>query len=154
MSIFRSRYNALPSNTTDGETHLASSTWTVDRDKEFLFGVGHQHSGALNVSVFHNDEYICSSYAIYGDTVGKVGDEKGHLVEMTRCLEANGTRSYPGFPAGSYRKTSWAVKKGDKIRVDGWYHVGPEDPRIAPTPAGVHLGVMSYFYSIFVNGTV
>ena len=67
----------------------------------YLFGVGHQHSGALNVSVFHQSgtagfEYVCSSYAIYGETVGKVGDEKGHLVEMTRCLEANGTRTYPG----------------------------------------------------------
>ena len=29
-------YNALPSTTMDGETHLATSTWIVDRDKESL----------------------------------------------------------------------------------------------------------------------
>lgn len=59
--------------------------------REFLFGVGHQHSGGDNVSVYLNDEYVCSSYPLYGQTVGKAGDEKGHLIEMTRCLEANGT---------------------------------------------------------------
>ena len=52
---------------------------------------------------------------------------------------------YPGMPVGSYRNSSLRVKKGDTIRVDGWYNIGTNDPRIEPTPAGPHLGVMSYF---------
>ena len=42
-----------------------------------------------------------------------------------------------------------AVKKGDKLRVDGWYWVGQDDARISPMPAGPHLGVMSYFYGLY-----
>jgi len=138
-----------------------------------MFGVGHQHSGALNLSVYLNDQYVCSSYPRYGTTVGKAGDEKGHLVEMTLCLEFDGTSGpYPvggketpfvfllvselprqasdcyrkvlekltatndifllqGMPVGSYRNTSLQVQKGDRLRVDGWYSIAPEDPRCA-----------------------
>jgi len=42
---------------------VASQTWTVDKDKEFLFGIGHMHSGALNVSLFHNGQFVCASCA-------------------------------------------------------------------------------------------
>ena len=38
------------------------------------------------------------------------------------------------------------MKKGDNIRLDAYYWVGSEDPRIAPTPAGTHLNVMAYMY--------
>ena len=42
---------------------VASQTWTVAKDKEFLFGIGHMHSGALNVSLFHNGQFVCASCA-------------------------------------------------------------------------------------------
>ena len=29
---------------------------------EYLFGVGHMHTGAVNVSVFLNGEFICATY--------------------------------------------------------------------------------------------
>lgn len=144
--------NALSLN--GATTHHVNQTWTMETDKEYLFGVGHMHSGALNVSVYHNGEYVCSSFPVYGKTPGVAGDEKGHLVEVTRCLEMNGTAVYDGIPPGAYRNTTLRVKKGDTLRVDGWYNVGPTDDRIAPMPAGPHLGVMSYFFGIYVNGTI
>ena len=127
----------------------ATKTWIVDHDKRLLFGVGHMHSGALNVSVYINDVFLCASYPIYGSTPRTVGDEKGHLVEVTRCLDDGSAGSYPNHPAGSYVNHSVVVKAGDKLRVDGWYWVGKTDARILPTPAGPHLGVMSYFYAVF-----
>ena len=142
-------YNAY-ANSTHPE-QLGTETWTVNEDKEFLFGVGHMHSGALNVSVFVNDEFVCASYPIYGKTPSKVGDEKGHLVEVTFCLDDGTEGRHGGYPdhPGGYRNRSLAVKKGDKLRVDGWYWVGQDDARISPMPAGPHLGVMSYFYGLY-----
>ena len=142
-------YNAY-ANSTHPE-QLGTETWTVNEDKEYLFGVGHMHSGALNVSVFLNDEFVCASYPIYGKTPSKVGDEKGHLVEVTFCLDDGTVGRHGGYPdhPGGYRNRSLAVKKGDKLRVDGWYWVGKDDARISPMPAGPHLGVMSYFYGLY-----
>lgn len=36
------------------------------------------------------------------------------------------------------------TRKGDTIRIDAYYWVGSTDTRIAPSPAGTHLNVMSY----------
>ena len=49
----------------------------------------------------------------------------------------------------SYRNHSLIVAKGDKLEVAGYYNVGGADERIAPMPAGPHLGVMSYMYGVF-----
>ena len=131
----------------------ATKTWTIDEDKRFLFGVGHMHSGALNVSVFVNEKFVCASYPVYGKTPGKAGDELGHLVQATRCVDDGSAKGYPDHPSGSYRDQPIVVKAGDELRVDGWYYVGDHDARILPTPAGAHLGVMSYFYAVFAKGT-
>ena len=101
------------------------------------------------MSLFVNDEFICASYPIYGTVPGVPGNEKGHLIEVTRCVDDGSAGGYPGHAANSYRNHSLVVKVGDKVRVDGYYWVGPTDPRIAPTPAGPHLGVMSYMYGVF-----
>ena len=84
-----------------------------------MLGVGHQHSGALNLSVYHNDEYVCSSYPRYGTTVGKAGDEKGHLVEMTLCLEFDGT-SGP-YPVGGKERLSFSFGVGITRQVSDCY---------------------------------
>ena len=53
-------YNAVP---VDGaHEHVTSWTWEVDKDKTYVLGVGHMHSGALNLTVYHNDEYVCTSF--------------------------------------------------------------------------------------------
>ena len=44
--------------------------------------------------------------------------KKGHLVEVTRCIEEGGAASSPGPPASSFRNRSLAVKQGDQLRVE------------------------------------
>ena len=93
----------------------------------------------------------CVADPLYGNTTHAVGNERGHLVEVTRCIEEGGAASYPGHPASSFRNRSLAVKQGDQLRVDGWYWVGDEDARLGAMPAGPHLGVMAYWYGVFAD---
>ena len=108
-----------------------------------LFGVGHMHSGALNVSVFINGQLLCAScqcncappslpllswlaesvvtlvddaVPVYGKTPQKVGDEKGHLVEVTRCLDDGSAGGYPGHPSG-YRNSSYSKCCSDRRQM-------------------------------------
>ncbi len=99
------------------------------------YAVGHQHVGAINISLFVNDKFVCASHPTYGRTPGKAGDEQGYLVAMSACLD----KSAKGG-------TSLTVAKGDKVRLDSWYWVGRDDPRIYPLPGGTHLNVMGYMY--------
>ncbi|KAK3250713.1 hypothetical protein CYMTET_39918, partial [Cymbomonas tetramitiformis] len=64
----------------------ASGNTRVEADFELVFAVGHQHTGALNISLFINDERVCTSYPKYGAEDGVAGNEKNHLVEMTNCI--------------------------------------------------------------------
>ena len=66
----------------------------IDRSLSLI--AGHMHSGALNVSLFVNDVFICASYPVYGKTPGVPGDEKGHIVQVTRCLDDGNASAYPG----------------------------------------------------------
>ena len=147
--LWYARYNVLADSAQPEQ--VATESWTLKEDKTFLFGVGHMHTGAINVSVFINHQFVCASYPIYGTSPNVVGDEKGHIVEVSRCLDDGSAGHYPGYPAGSYRNHSLSVKKGDVLTVEGWYYVGRSDPRILPSPAGAHLGVMSYAYFVFAT---
>ena len=69
------------------------------------------------MSLFVNDEFICASYPIYGTVPGVPGNEKGHLIEVTRCVDDGSAGGYPGHAASSYRNHSLSVKVGDKVRV-------------------------------------
>jgi len=129
-------YSVLENNE-EPET-VTSQTFTAPKDIEAVYAVGHQHVGAINISMFVNDEFVCASYPRYGQTPDKAGDELGFVVEMSTCLDKDG-------PAGSY-----SVKKGDQVRIDSWYWVGSNDTRIYPHPGGTHLNVMAYMYLAFV----
>jgi len=119
---------------------LSSTSFAVPQDGELLMGLGHLHTGAINISLFHNDVYVCSSFPTYGRQEGVAGDELGHLVGMTYC-----------YTADDHDGQGYVVKKGDNIRLDAYYWVGSEDPRIAPTPAGTHLNVMAYMYIAYTG---
>lgn len=112
---------------------VASTSWTVKADGVILQAVGHQHVGAVNISLFLNDGLVCASYPRYGSAEGVAGDEKGYIVEMTECFNKD-------------RGQTLSFKAGDEVRVDSWYFVGSDDPRIAPHPGGTHLNVMGYMY--------
>ena len=80
---------------------------------------------------------MCTTYPRYGSELGKAGDEKGYLVEMSQCFR----KGDPSSPVSSL-----PVARGDTVEVEGLYWVGSSDPRIAPFQGGTHLNVMSYMY--------
>jgi len=122
----------------DQPESLSSTTFTFPVDAELLLGIGHQHVGGRNVSLFHNDEFLCASYPKYGTEEGAVGNEKGYLVEMSTCYSAN-----------NHQGKGHVFKAGDTLRLDSWYWVGTHDEKIAPNPGGTHLNVMGYMYTIY-----
>jgi hypothetical protein len=53
--------------------------------------VGHQHIGGRNIRLINttagaDDAVVCESVAKYGTEPGVVGDEKGFIVDMSRCV--------------------------------------------------------------------
>jgi len=117
---------------------LSTTTFKIPVDAELLLAIGHQHVGARNISLFHNDQLLCTSYPSYGSQEGVAGNEKGYLVEMSSCYSADDHGGVGHF-----------VKAGDTLRLDSWYWVGVDDPAIAPNPGGTHLNVMAYMYTVY-----
>lgn len=116
---------------------------TVDKTGEIIWMYGHSHVGAINGSVFLNGQYICSSYAHYGnDTSNPIGNEAGYIKGFDVCMHKD-------LRQGA-KVRSLQVKKGDKIKVQQLYnvHKGTNgDPRTYPLPAdGMHGGLMGLFY--------
>jgi hypothetical protein len=124
-------------NNEEPET-LSSTTFDIQVDSELMLAIGHLHTGGINISFSVNDKLVCTSFPSYGTKADEPGNELGHLVSMSTCYNAD-VNGGKGFK----------VKKGDKLRVDGWYWVGTEDKRIAPTPGGTHLNVMAYMYTAY-----
>jgi hypothetical protein len=87
--------------------------------------------------MWHNGKFVCASYPTYGNLTDVPGNERGHLVTMSTCMDKDSS----GYVV--------ETKKGDTIRFDAYYWVGSADARIAPSPAGTHLNVMSYMYVVF-----
>jgi len=131
---------SVPSLAPPGPEHLVSNNWTMDGDTDIVFAVGHLHTGAINVSLSINGDFKCVSEAIYGTEPDVAGNELGHLIGMTNCV------------GGATNKPVISVKKGDTLTLNGWYWVGPTDPRIAPVPAGPHLVIMSYMFVLYKEG--
>eukprot|EP00041_Stephanoeca_diplocostata_P042109 m.10234 g.10234 ORF g.10234 m.10234 type:complete len:656 (+) comp7283_c0_seq1:177-2144(+) len=134
-----------PSDGPPGPEHLARDTWTIPHDGEIVFAVAHYHTGAINLSVYVNDEFMCASLPEYGTTPDKPGDELGYLTGISPCVAEGAT---PPFPAPAMNK-AMQLKRGDVLRLDGWYWIGDSDKRIAPTPGGPHLIVMQYLIAAF-----
>ena len=114
---------------------LSATTFSVPADMEIFLAIGHQHTGAINVSLSLNGKLFCTSYPTYGNGTA-AGNEANHLVSMSTCY-----RYDPSGPAPPL-----AVKKGDRISVSGYYYVGSDDPRLGADLSGTHLNVMTYMY--------
>ena len=119
---------------------VASAELSIDGAYDIVAAIGHQHVGAVNVSVSVNGRLVCASYPTYGNQKGVAGDELGYLTHMSQCI---------GTAADAYTEGPLQLSKGDKLRVDGYYFVGDNDERIAPYKGGTHLNVMSYLYTAF-----
>jgi hypothetical protein len=117
---------------------VSSTTFPIPVDSELILGIGHQHIGARNISLWHNGKFLCASYPRYGTEEGVVGNEKGYLVEMSYCFDANDNQG-----------KGYVLKNGDTLRLDSWYFTGYDDPILAPNPGGSHLNVMGYMFMAY-----
>lgn len=61
---------------------LSRTSFTIPHAASIVHAVGHQHTGAINVSMWHNDKFVCASYPTYGNETDVPGNERGHLVKM------------------------------------------------------------------------
>lgn len=127
-------YNVLRND----DTPLTYSTTTFKNpaDHTLYMAIGHQHTGARNVSLAINGKTFCTSYPTYGTEVGVAGNEKNHLVKMSTCYSYNASGTEPPL----------TIKKGSTISVNAWYYVGGDDPELGVDLGGTHMGVMSYMY--------
>lgn len=114
----------------------SETSFVVEASGELIYAIGHQHVGAINISLFKNGEPACTSYPTYGSELGVAGNEKGYLIQMSECLNKQ-------------KGKSLKLQKGDHVSVVAYYWVGSEDPRIAPLPGGTHLNVMAYMYTAY-----
>jgi hypothetical protein len=117
---------------------VSSTTFKVPVDAELMLAIGHQHVGARNISLFHNEKFLCSSQPQYGTEEGVAGNEKGYLVHMSTCYDADQNQGQ-----------GYVLRAGDTLRLDSWYWVGSDDPVLAPNPGGTHLNVMGYLYTVY-----
>ena len=116
---------------------VSRTSFTVEEDAEIVYAVGHLHTGGVNISMYVNDEYVCTSYPTYGtDPSNTAGNEKGYLVKMSYCFSQNETTP------------SVKVQKGDTIDIEGIYYVGSNDERLVYSD-GTHLNVMAYMYTAY-----
>ena len=103
-----------------------------------VFAAGHQHIGAINITLSRQrggkSTPLCTSYPTVGTKVGVAGNEKGYVTAMSHCAGAD----FKGMQ----------LEKGDDMCVESFYDVDPADKRSAPLPGGAHLGVMSLFYLV------
>merc|ERR1712048_568140 len=114
-----------------------SLSWTAPVSGDILLSVGHVHAGAINITLFINDEEACTTVPIYGTQEGVPGNEKGYLVGNPACVKTD------------------HVKVGDKITVTSHYWVGHGvDPSGSLLPGGFHGGTMDYFYLAIDAGSL
>lgn len=90
----------------------ATITTTLPHDTRFFQLWGHIHIAGYNLTLYHGDSTaakpICTSSPVYGTEPNKVGNEKGYVVKMTKCL---------------FTDEPYVIKKGEKITLQAYVHV-------------------------------
>ena len=98
---------------------------------KLMWGYLHQHTGAINGTLSLNGKPVCTSSAIYGtDPANPPGNEKGYIVNFTRCIDQD------------HLGNSLRLEKGDVLSIEALYDVAAGSARAAPLPGGKHGGVM------------
>jgi hypothetical protein len=78
---------------------------------------------------------VCTSKAIYGtDAANPPGNEKGYIVNFTRCIDSDNLHN------------ALRVNKGDELTVTALYDVDVNGTHTAPLPGGKHGGIMGLFF--------
>ena len=117
--------------------HLVHYRFKLPVDINLVFAQGHQHAGAINISMSVNGVRQCTSYPRYGTQKDVAGNELGYLVQMSQCVNSS--------------TGAMLLKTGDTVSIDSYYNVASHDPRLAYSD-GTHLNVMSYMYMIYTRG--
>eukprot|EP00163_Fabomonas_tropica_P007424 TRINITY_DN1713_c1_g1_i1.p1 TRINITY_DN1713_c1_g1~~TRINITY_DN1713_c1_g1_i1.p1 ORF type:complete len:455 (-),score=94.02 TRINITY_DN1713_c1_g1_i1:922-2109(-) len=95
-----------------------NADFPMPQDAEIVYILPHQHIGAYNITLSLDQKALCTGSPIYGNGTA-AGNEKGYVVEMTRCT--------PDTPI--------PVKKGQVLNGNGLYDSQP-----------YHDAVMSLIY--------
>lgn len=110
-----------------------------------LWSYMHQHSGAINGSMYVNGEWVCTTIPQHGtDPSNPPGNEKGYTIGFSACIGE-------GPPWNKNNKIY--LKKGDVVRVDALYDVDPASTVTLPLPGGQHGVVMGLFFFMSDCGT-
>ena len=117
--------------------HLVHYRFKLPVDINLVFAQGHQHAGAINISMSVNGVRQCTSYPRYGTQKDVAGNELGYLVQMSQCVNSS--------------TGAMLLKTGDTVSIESYYNVASHDPRLTYSD-GTHLNVMSYMYMIYTRG--
>lgn len=108
--------------------------WTIGHDTRFFQMWGHIHIAGYNITLYHGDSTkakpICTSSPRYGTQEGVVGNEKGYVVSMSKCM---------------FTDDPYIIRKGDKLTLQALYNVGETDDRTW-LEGGFHNGVMGLYF--------
>nr|GLL35295.1 uncharacterized protein LOC109163136 [Ipomoea trifida] len=113
--------NACSAATPTNEcVHSKRLTVSLPKGGDLIYGVAHQHSGALGSTLFGEDgRVLCNSLPIYGNGT-EAGNEDGYLVGMSTC--------YP-------KPGSVKIAPNEKLTIISNY-----------SNVHMHSGVMGYYY--------
>mmetsp|Transcript_26761 Transcript_26761/g.82170 ORF Transcript_26761/g.82170 Transcript_26761/m.82170 type:complete len:119 (+) Transcript_26761:913-1269(+) len=95
--------------------------WTED-DARLVFGKGHLHIGAIDMSLYvqrrrgvlpnaHQRELLCTVVPRYGTQLGVPGDELGYVVGVSNC-----DTFFADMPL---------LRRGDRLTVEARYRAQP-----------------------------
>ncbi|XP_024543976.1 uncharacterized protein LOC9654895 [Selaginella moellendorffii] len=102
--------------------HQLENHLVIPKGGSFIYGVAHQHGGAMGITMHGEDgRHLCSSIPIYGNGSAP-GNEAGYVVGMSTCTPEPGTVT---------------IASGEKLRLSSSYSSAQE-----------HTGVMGYFYLV------
>lgn len=80
-------------------------SYVVPEDRDVVWGVGHQHNGAIRIDLSVNGKIVCSSLPREG-TGHEAGNEEGYVVAISEC---------------DFHDAPMRVHKGDLIEVVSYY---------------------------------
>lgn len=126
-------------HTCDDKICVGEIERTMDKDATILWSYIHQHVSAINGTLYHNGQRVCTSAPGYGtDRSNPIGNEAGFINKWDVCIDADGRQNA--------EVRTLPVKKGDKLKWRSLYNVESVDKRILPMPGGAHGGVMGLGY--------
>ncbi|KAK7316768.1 hypothetical protein RJT34_00476 [Clitoria ternatea] len=81
----------IPASDGEDTLHVQKAKIPIEKGGYLIYGTAHMHVGAVNATLYGQDERtLCTSTPIYG-TGKKAGDEEGYVVGMSVCYPQPGS---------------------------------------------------------------